>query len=130
MAKEWFGIDEFECPCCGEQNMNEGVVKMLNMARTLAGVAFVVKAPEGSACRCFAHNRKVGGKDHSAHLIENEDGSRRESYAVDIKCTTSHERFRILYGLINAGFTRIGVAKTFIHADTDPDLPPEVVWVY
>jgi hypothetical protein len=37
---------------------------------------------------------------------------------------------RIVRALLGAGFTRVGIARTFVHVDADPDLPPEVVWVY
>ena len=36
----------------------------------------------------------------------------------------------MLEALIGAGFTRIGVAKTFIHVDCDMELPQEVMWMY
>jgi hypothetical protein len=36
----------------------------------------------------------------------------------------------VLRSLLAAGFERIGIAKTFIHADRDLDLPGDVVWLY
>jgi len=36
----------------------------------------------------------------------------------------------IVEALFDAGFTRIGIAKTFIHADCDIELPQEVLWMY
>ena len=36
----------------------------------------------------------------------------------------------VINGLISAGFTRIGIAKTFIHADCDMTLPQEVMFLY
>jgi hypothetical protein len=35
----------------------------------------------------------------------------------------------LLPALIHAGFTRIGIAKTFIHADVD-DKKPNAIWLY
>jgi hypothetical protein len=32
--------------------------------------------------------------------------------------------------LIASGFTRIGIADTFIHVDNDPVKTPAVVWLY
>jgi len=50
--------------------------------------------------------------------------------AVDIKAVTSETRYKVISALLAAGFTRIGIAKTFIHADTDPDKPANLTWVY
>ncbi len=50
-------------------------------------------------------------------------------YAVDIACVESRKRYRILVGLAAAGFTRIGIYDKHIHADCDPSLAPEVVWL-
>jgi uncharacterized protein YcbK (DUF882 family) len=73
-----------------------------------------------SGCRCEAHNADVGGKPGSAHT---------KGFAVDIKCGSSLERARLL-PLLQQYFSRIGIAKTFIHVDIDPDLPRDVTWVY
>jgi hypothetical protein len=37
---------------------------------------------------------------------------------------------QIVRGLLDAGFTRIGIAKTFIHADDDAESPQQVMWLY
>ena len=50
--------------------------------------------------------------------------------AVDISCTTSRERWDIINGLVSAGFNRIGVAKTFIHADVDNTKVSNIIWMY
>jgi hypothetical protein len=36
--EEW----EFECPCCKKADMNASFVKLLDKARTIAGVSFVL----------------------------------------------------------------------------------------
>ena len=48
--------------------------------------------------------------------------------AVDIACDDSVTRQKIVSGLIKAGFTRIGISKTFIHADND--LKTDAIWLY
>lgn len=85
------------------------------MARLIAGVPFVIT----SAIRCPEHNKRIGGKDNSAHLTGN---------AIDIKALDSYTKFRIAYGLLKAGFKRVGIYKDFVHADNDPTKPQEVLW--
>lgn len=87
---------------------------MLDIARGLAGIPFVVN----SACRCKAHNRAVGGIRNSAH---------RSGLACDIRCLNSKDRYKIIFALKTAGFTRILIYKTFIHVDIDPSKPQEIL---
>ena len=49
--------------------------------------------------------------------------------ACDIHCVDSHSRQIIVNALIQAGFTRIGIAKTFVHADTD-QFKNDALWLY
>lgn len=112
-----FKLDEFRCPCCGEVHMNEKFLYMLDLARTIAGIPFVIT----SGYRCKHHNKEVGGKPNSAHT---------KGYAADIQCTTSFNRYKIINSLIKAGFNRIGIADNFIHCDNDPSLPQYVIWIY
>ena len=37
---------------------------------------------------------------------------------------------KIVQALLTAGFTRIGIASTFIHADDDPSKPQNLIWTY
>ena len=62
---KYFTTEEMECPCCGVDNMHRAFVLMLDEARRLAGVPFVVT----SGFRCPDHNRAVGGNPDSAHLV-------------------------------------------------------------
>lgn len=50
--------------------------------------------------------------------------------AVDIRCNTDGNRFRIIQALMKAGFRRIGIAKTYIHADDSPNHTQNVTWLY
>ena len=112
-----FSIDEFKCPCCGQVEMQDSFLKLIDIARTTAGVPFVIT----SGYRCEKHNKDVGGKTDSAHT---------KGYAADIKCVDSSSRFKIINALIKVGFKRIGIADSFIHCDNDPSLPQEVIWKY
>lgn len=115
--KEYFKISEFACKCCGTGTVNSKVHKALNLARAIAGVPFVIT----SGYRCKKHNTEVGGVENSSHT---------KRYAVDIACSESRERFKIIGGLIHAGFNRIGIAENFIHTDMDPNKDSEVIWLY
>lgn len=118
----FFEKSELACPCCGFVNFHPETLARLNDARDVSGIPFVLN----SACRCRAHNSEVGGVSSSSHLATEQKPCR----AVDIRASESRQRFLILAGLIAAGFTRIGIGKTFIHADDDPDKDPRVVWLY
>ena len=95
---------EFNCPCCGKNKMNQDFLALLRDAREFCRTPFIIN----SGYRCEKHNKKVGGKEKSTHRV----GS-----AADIHCTESRQRAMILCGLLEAGFSRIGIAKTFIHVD-------------
>lgn len=121
MAKSYFSTDELSCPCglCmwKKPPMSPVFMSMINQARATAGIPFAVN----SAYRCPEHNVEVGGKATSSHIF---------GMAMDIACSNSRDRFLIVAALIKAGFNRIGIAKTFIHADIDGTKDREVVWLY
>ena len=110
-------MEEFACNHCGMVQMNEDFLQKLDNARAIAGVPFRIT----SGYRCPAHNAAVGGKPTSSHM---------SGYAVDIACDDSDSRWHIIGSLYEAGLTRVGIAKTFIHVDADPGKPSELVWLY
>jgi uncharacterized protein YcbK (DUF882 family) len=118
LALKLFPIHERACPCCGENEVDPAFLERLVKARLDAGIPF----PVNSMYRCPAHNREIGSTS------DNHPAGR----AADIGCTDSSSRFIMVAALIRAGFTRIGIAKTFIHCDTmdDNGTPPEVIWLY
>lgn len=112
---DYFPEKPWACKCgCGFDSIDVELEQRLNVARFFAGIPFNIV----SACRCKSHNKAEGGAKNSAHLV----GS-----GADIECTTNYQRGVILLALYAAGFKRIGVAKTFIHADVRPG---EAVWLY
>ena len=123
MSKNYFPSYESECNCgCGTNNVNKEHLDRLNLARSIAGIPF----PASSFCRCQKHNDDEGGRASSSHVSTNT----RECCATDITITSSRARYLTLNALVKAGFTRIGVAKTFIHVDSDKNKPDELVWLY
>jgi uncharacterized protein YcbK (DUF882 family) len=98
--------------------MKEELIHMLDAARELAGVPFVIE----SGWRTVEHNRAVGGKPSSAHLA---------GEAVDIQVPNAHARWNILVALLAAGFTRFEIKPHDIHVDVanDPEHPQELIMV-
>jgi zinc D-Ala-D-Ala carboxypeptidase len=117
MPYKHFKMHEFACPCCGENLVSTKLIEKLDTARHLAGVAFKIN----SGYRCEKHNKEVGGKETSSHL---------KGLAVDIACTNSVARFKLLNALLIVGFKRIGIADTFIHCDIDSSKVQDVIWSY
>lgn len=93
------------------------LVDLLDKARELAGIPLKIS----SGKRTASENKSAGGVEGSAHLL---------GYAVDLVCTDSSSRSKIINSLIKVGFTRIGIGKTFVHADCDPNKPQQVIWHY
>ena len=104
-------------PPCSMQDMNDSFLKKLDEARLRAGIPFVLT----SAYRTYGHEVKKGRNGSSSHT---------KGLAVDIRAISSMERFKIIKALIEVGFNRIGIGKTFIHVDDDTDKPKNVMFHY
>lgn len=120
----YFDFEEFDspdvvgsgAPITDGGKMDLDFLHRLDKAREIANTPFKIT----SGYRSPEHNQKVGGRVGSSHL---------KGLAVDILCTNSGTRSDIIFGLINAGFSRIGIAENFIHADLDKD-KPNAIWLY
>ena len=97
--------------------MDKTFLLKLDEARERAGIPFVIN----SAYRSSEHNAKIGGKPTSSHI---------KGLAVDISVTNSRQRFIVLNALLEVGFTRIGIADTFLHVDLDSEKSKDVIWTY
>lgn len=98
-----FRREEFTSPAM----MNRDLLLTLDDAREWAGVPFRITS-----------SYRAG-----------DPGAHGRGYAVDIACTESRARLKIVRALILEGFHRIGVYDRHIHADRDPTLPGEVMWL-
>ena len=99
-----------------EDNMNADFLNKLDEAREYAGIPFVIN----SAYRSATHPLS----------IKNPTSSHIKGLAVDISVKDSNTRFKVLDALIAVGFTRIGIANSFIHVDMDFDKSQNVIWTY
>tara|TARA_R110000772_G_scaffold11881_1_gene36858 strand:- start:83 stop:406 length:324 start_codon:yes stop_codon:yes gene_type:complete len=99
-----------------EDNMNVDFLAKLDEAREFAGIPFIIN----SAYRSPSHPES----------IKNPTSSHIKGLAVDISAKDSITRFKVLDALMAVGFTRIGIAGTFIHVDLDLDKSQQVIWTY
>lgn len=114
---KYFTEDEFvrASPSCRMSDMCDDTLCRFDRAREIAGVPFVVN----SAYRSPEWDRSKGRSGTGAHTL---------GRAMDIRCTSSADRYRIIFGALSAGFCRIGVYPTFIHLDDAESLPHPVIW--
>lgn len=114
-----FKLSEFDSPDApgSGSNMKPEFLQRLDNARAFAGVPFKVN----SGYRTAAHNAKVGGVEDSSHC---------QGWAADLAASSGTLKFTIVNALLKAGFTRIGIASSFVHVDCDPTKPAQVIWTY
>jgi hypothetical protein len=115
---------DFTCKCDGfcdhPSAISPALVAKLDKIRDLIGKPFTIL----SGTRCERYNRKFGGKLRSSHVPR-----KGTSFAADISCPDAAFRFAFLAAALPM-FNRIGLGKDFIHVDDDPELPPNVIWLY
>lgn len=119
ITSKYFSESEFNrcSPSCSLQDMKQTTISKLDTAREIAGIPFVLT----SAYRSREWDQSKGRSGTGAHTL---------GKAVDIRCNTSRNRFLIVNALLKAGFKRIGVAKTFVHADDSETHDQSVMWLY
>ena len=116
---KFFTDEEFErcSPSCKKEQCNADSLRRLDRAREVAGIPFVLS----SAYRSREHEVSKGRSGTGAHT---------EGRAFDIRCSTSRDRWLIVHAAMVSGFTRIGIANTFVHLDDSPNLTQSVIWLY
>jgi len=123
-SKHYTEADFQRCnPSCSMQDMNQGTINRLDKATDIAGFKFRLT----SAARTIEHEKSKGRAGTSSH-ISNNFGSR----AIDIATPDSRTRFKVMQGLIGAGFNRIGVnlVSNFFHADDSVNHDQDVLFTY
>ena len=126
-----FTTDEMHCQCnygCGQDEMDDEFMKMLQELRDQAGFAFRIS----SGRRCQLHNQDI-----SSH--KNPAGIHTFGKAVDI--LTGHINTTSVLKLVkqaqDIGFTGLGMnfrgnrKSRFLHIDNrDSDFSPPAIWTY
>ena len=93
------------------EGLEDKLVFYLDRARRFAQIPFVLTRTRDES--------DIGVKESAHH----------SGWAVDIRCSTSQDRWKIVYSLIAVGFCRIGVYDRHIHVDLDESKPQKVMWV-
>lgn len=104
---DWDKIEHFK-PSEFSGDMDPELVELLDIARSLAEVPFVLNSTRRDGDGTSEHNT---------------------GHAVDIRCHDSRSRYRIVLGLLMAGFHRVGVYDRHVHAGTSEEHDPEVMWM-
>lgn len=115
----YFSEKEFlNCtPSCSESQMSGEFMNVLDKVRSRAGIPLVLNC----AYRSVEWDKSKGRSGTSSHC---------KGCAVDIRCNTSQNRFKIVAAAIAVGVTRIGIGKTFVHLDYDKDKVQQVIFHY
>jgi len=116
MKWKYFKLEEFACKYTGQNKISHELIDMLEEAREIAGFPLVVTSG-------YRH-------EHHPESIKNPSSSHIKGLAVDIKCADSKSRAIILEALVESGFKRFGLHKSFIHADIDENKASPVIWLY
>ena len=116
---KYFSPKEFKAcvPSCTIKDMDAAFLALLDEVREKAGIPLVLNC----AYRSKEWEKKQGRSGNSAHT---------RGKAVDIRCNTSANRYKIVRAALLCGVCRIGVGKTFVHIDNDKTLPQGVIWDY
>lgn len=120
MKLKYFKLSEFDSPdkLGSGENMQKSTLLKLDDARNIANIPFKINS--GFRTKYY-NNTLKNSVSNSSHLL---------GYAVDISCNDSRQRSIIILSLLAVGFTRIGISKTFIHVDNDPNKIQNVIWTY
>ena len=114
-----FSRAEFACKCgqCdGADSIGPDFVRQLQIGRELSDCSYTITS--GFRCSLHPETKKRSTSSHP------------KGVAADIATPHSQRRYNVLKGLIGAGFTRLGIGKTFIHVDQDLSKPPYLIWDY
>lgn len=121
MSLKYFTLEEFDDAPGTGKNMKKDFLVKLDEAREIAGIPFNIT----SGWRSRETNERLIREGYKA----SKNSSHLAGVAVDIACSNSIDRINIVKALVKAGFSRIGIAKTFIHVDSDIT-KNNALWIY
>jgi len=118
-----FRSDEFLCPCCRKERMDQGFISKLQFAREFADVPFKIT----SGWRCPEYQKELREKGyHTANGISPHE----KGVAADIEIKSDELRHKILHALQYVGFNRFGIGSKFVHTDMDHERNEKRIWWY
>ena len=123
-----FSHSEVACKCgrCkGAAKISPDLMVRLQAVRDEVGP---IRITSGVRCRKHAESRTRPTSSHVPNDLGDIEG--KVGHAVDIAAVGSGRRFRLLAAAIAAGFTRIGIGKSFLHLDNDYKKSQGVIWDY
>jgi uncharacterized protein YcbK (DUF882 family) len=124
MKAQWhkypnFSKKEFDCTHSGKNEMQDEFMQLLQELREELNFPLVIT----SGYRDKTHPIEAR-KTHS-------NGEHTQGMCCDVRCLDGGTRFKIIKKALELGFTRIGVAKTFLHLGLGgKNLPNYVIWDY
>lgn len=121
MAK-YFTEKEFACPDCGLSALDPKLIDILDEAREEFGRPIIIT----SGTRCLKHNKKVGGKPNSAHLVRPDGWSK----AVDVRCYAGTTRFQLVSIFLALGIRRMEITNLHLHVDIAEELPQDIIDIF
>ena len=123
-----FSHSEVACKCgrCrGAAKISPDLMRRLQQMRDAGGP---IRITSGVRCRKHPESRTRPTSSHVPNDLGDIEG--KVGHAVDIAAVGSRRRFRLLAAAIAAGFTRIGIGKSFLHLDNDYNKSQGVIWDY
>lgn len=126
MIQYFLQTDEFQCMCCGAALFDKTFLSTLKAARAISQIEY----PIYDGFHCIEYYRLL----HASLNAEDDypgSCSHTKGLGVNIWAEENENRYKIVHGLIKAGFSRIGLAPNFVHADLDrgPNTPENVIWL-
>lgn len=116
-----YEFDSVDAPGSGNE-IDTGFLKWLTIVRLYVNRPFKIT----SGYRTKEHNLKLIESGYPA----SPDSSHLKGLACDIWCPDNSFRCEVIRYALKYGINRIGVARSFIHLDTDREKPQNMIWVY
>lgn len=119
ISLRYFKPEEFSrcSPSCKMEDCDEQALLMLDELRAEVGKPLILNC----AYRSKKYEKKKGRSGMSSHC---------KGLAFDIRCYDDRLRALIVRSAFKVGFTRIGIASTFVHVDCDKQKLNPCVWLY
>lgn len=116
---KYFKPEEFKrcSPACDIEQMDYWLLSQLDRLREKVHMPLILN----SAYRSPEYEKQMGRPGSSAHTL---------GVAVDIKCTSVTNRYKIVKAALECGFSRIGIHQNYIHLDCSLTHTDNVIWLY